>query len=288
MTLTLPAPAKLNLFLHVTGRRPDGYHTLETLFQLLDFGDELEFSWQPGTGFHLHCEEPQLQGENNLIARAAALLAPLRRRELRVEVKLNKRLPLGGGVGGGSSDAATALLALNRLWDCGLSIAELAQLGLKLGADVPVFVHGNSAWATGVGEDLEPTDLPEQWYVVLTPDCHADTGAIFRHPELTRDSAPLKIRGFPFSGSRNDCQAIATRLYPAIAEALTWLDRHAPARMTGTGASVFAAFASEREALAVHAAIEAPWRGFVARGVNRSPVHAQLEALVPAQLEHGT
>jgi 4-diphosphocytidyl-2-C-methyl-D-erythritol kinase len=279
MTLALPAPAKLNLFLHVTGRRPDGYHTLETVFQLLDYGDVLEFDWQPGTGFSLSCANPLLAGDDNLIVRAAHLLAPHRQRELRVHVKLDKRLPLGGGVGGGSSDAATTLLALNQLWQCGFDLDALAQLGLRLGADVPVFIRGQSAWAGGVGEELEPVFLPERWYLVLTPDCHADTRAIFSDAELTRDSAPLKIRGFPFSGSRNDCQTVACRLYPAIAEALAWLDLRAPARMTGTGASVFAAFASEHEAQAVCTAIPAPWRGFVAQGVNRSPVHASLEEL---------
>jgi 4-diphosphocytidyl-2-C-methyl-D-erythritol kinase len=279
MTLTLPAPAKLNLFLHVTGRRSDGYHTLETVFQLLDYGDVLDFSWREGNGFSLQCDNPLLAGDDNLIARAAALLAPHRRRERQIEVRLAKRLPLGGGVGGGSSDAATTLLALNRLWDCGFDLAALARLGLRLGADVPVFVLGQSAWAGGVGEELAPLVLPERWYLVLTPDCHADTRLIFSDAELTRNSAPLKIRGFPFSGSRNDCQAVACRLYPAIAEALAWLDRRAPARMTGTGASVFAAFASEIDAQAACAAIPAPWRGFVARGVNRSPVHTLLERL---------
>ena len=284
MTATLLAPAKLNLFLHITGRRPDGYHTLETVFQLLDYGDQLDFTWQDGVGFTLHCSDPALEGTDNLIHRAAMLLIPRRHRDLDVSVKLHKTLPMGGGVGGGSSDAATTLLALNYLWNCGLNIEELAVLGLQLGADVPVFVRGNSAWASGVGETLTPLQLPEQWFVVLTPSVHANTREIFSHTELTRDCAPLRIRGFPFSGSRNDCQDIASRLYPAIGEAVSWLNQFAPTRMTGTGASVFAAFASEREAQAVHAVIKAPWRGFVAKGVNRSPVHAQLEAIASARL----
>jgi 4-diphosphocytidyl-2-C-methyl-D-erythritol kinase len=278
MSLTLPAPAKLNLFLHVTGRRPDGYHLLETVFQLLDYGDALTFRWQPGNGFDLDCTHPLLAGSDNLITRAASLLAPQRRRPLHVHVALEKRLPLGGGVGGGSSDAATTLLALNRLWDCGFDLDALAKLGLTLGADIPVFIRGHSAWASGVGEELEPLTLPERWYLVLTPDCHADTRAIFTHAELTRSNPPLKIRGFPFPGSRNDCQPVACQIYPAIAAALEWLGRRSPTppRMTGTGASVFAAFASEHEAQAVNAAIPAPWRGFVARGVNHSPVHPLL------------
>ncbi|HWK53167.1 MAG TPA: 4-(cytidine 5'-diphospho)-2-C-methyl-D-erythritol kinase [Hyphomicrobiales bacterium] len=279
MTVTLPAPAKLNLFLHVTGRRVDGYHTLETAFQLLDYGDLLDFRWENGEGFSLACDLPGLNTDDNLITRAAALLAPHRRLARKVHVTLHKRLPLGGGVGGGSSDAATTLLALNALWGCGFTSPQLARLGLALGADVPVFVAGYSAFARGVGEELEPLVLPTRWYLVLTPPCHSETRTIFGHPELTRQSAPLKIRGFPFSGTRNDCEPVACRLYPAIGEALAWLGHHAPARMTGTGASVFAAFASKPEAQAVQAQLPPSWRSFVAQGVNQSAVPALAAAL---------
>lgn len=279
MTLTLPAPAKLNLFLHITGRRSDGYHDLQTVFQLLDHGDELSFTATPDSSFQFTCSAASLQDDNNLVLQAARLLQASTTTDQGCRIHLHKRLPHGGGLGGGSSDAATTLLALNELWHCGLSAAELARLGLQLGADVPVFLQGHSAWAEGVGEQLQPLTLPERWFVVLTPRCHAQTRAIFCHPELTRDSVPIRIPAFPFSGTRNDCEVAACLLHPQIREALDWLGAHAAARMTGTGSSVFASFASRHhaeEVLALARLRPGSLAGFVARGTNVSILHTAL------------
>lgn len=282
-TLTLPAPAKLNLFLHITGRRSDGYHCLQTLFQLLDYGDTLRFSVRTDGQLHLSCSDASLNGDNNLVMRAARLLkntlGPSRDGETGANIHLDKCIPAGAGLGGGSSDAATTLAGLNRLWQGGLSREQLATLGLQLGADVPVFVMGHSAWAEGIGEELEPVTLQEQFFVVLTPACHVSTATIFSHQQLTRDSTALKICAFLAGQSRNDCEALVRKLYPAVDAALTWLSRFAPARMTGTGSSVFAAFSQETQARAVLAQLPtgtsgalAGLKGFVARGINRSPL----------------
>jgi 4-diphosphocytidyl-2-C-methyl-D-erythritol kinase len=274
-----PAPAKLNLFLHVTGRRPDGYHMLQTLFQLLDYGDTLQF--QPSGGswnLQFTCSRPDLETDDNLVLRAARLLQD----ELRkvgagphgARIHLDKVLPAGGGLGGGSSDAATTLVALNQLWELNLPLEQLASIGLQLGADVPVFVLGRSAWAEGVGEVLEPLDLPEDWFLVLTPPVHVATARVFGHPDLTRHSAPLRIRAFPFSGAKNDCESVTCMLYPEVKSALEWLGEFAPeARMSGTGSSVFARFDSREQAAAVLARKPAGIEGFVARGTNVSPLH---------------
>jgi 4-diphosphocytidyl-2-C-methyl-D-erythritol kinase len=279
MMLTLPAPAKLNLFLHITGRRPDGYHELQTLFQLLDYGDELTFVPDESTAIHLSCNNPLLETPDNLVLRAAHLLQATLAEKKGCRIHLDKKLPLGGGVGGGSSDAATTLLALNKLWHCGLSEAQLQQLGLQLGADVPVFLHGHTAWAEGVGEKLQNMQLPQDWFVVITPQCHVATAQIFNHEQLTRNSAPLRIPAFPFSGSRNDCEQVVCALYPQVQAALNWLNKFAAARMSGTGASVFASFASREQAVAVLEQLPLDFTGFVAQGVNRSPLHKKLEDL---------
>lgn len=282
--LTLPAPAKLNLFLHITGRRPDGYHNLETVFQLLDYGDELAFDPKAGPGVTLTCSDPSLPADDNLVLRAARLLAPRAIRTADCAIHLRKRLPAGGGLGGGSSDAATTLVALNHLWQCGLSQDQLKVLGLQLGADVPVFIHGHSAFASGIGEKLENQTLPDRWYVVLTPACMVSTREIFSHPELTRNTPSLTMRAFPFMGCRNDCQAVSTRLYPPVRDALDWLGQFADARMTGTGSSVFASFPSGDQATEILSRLPAALpllpgcRGFVARGVNVSPLLKVLGA----------
>ena len=279
-TLVLPAPAKLNLFLHITGRRPDGYHNLQTLFQLLDVGDELHFSSNQTGAVTFTCSDPSIEGPTNLVVRAAHLLKPLAQSEAGVAIFLDKKTPMGGGLGGGSSDAATTLHALNQLWQLNLSTQALAELGLQLGADVPVFVHGHSAFAEGVGEHLQPVELPLHWYLVATPDVHVSTADVFRHPDLIRDSKPLNLQNLMSSPWRNDCQPLVEQLCPAVAITLRWLVEYAPSRMTGTGASVFAQFADEASARHALAQLPQNCRGFVAQGVNRSPLLTALRHAV--------
>lgn len=271
-----PAPAKLNLFLHITGRRPDGYHTLQTLFQFLDYGDRLTFTVTGDPAIRLLTPLPGVAQERDLTVQAARLLQQTARVGRGVAIELDKRLPLGGGIGGGSSDAATTLVVLNRLWSLGLSEDALAGLGLQLGADVPVFVRGRAAWAEGVGERLQPVEVPEPWYLVIVPPVSIQTAVIFQHPELTRDSRPITISDFLAGRSRNDCEPIVRQAYPEVAAALNWLNRRTAARLTGTGACVFGAFPDRDEAAAAHADLPEGWNGFVARGCNLSPLHAML------------
>lgn len=274
IALTVAAPAKLNLFLHIIGRRPDGYHNLQTLFQLLDWGDTLHFSPNNSSQVTLECPELGFDPAQNLILQAAAALGSENRG---VHITLDKRIPVGGGLGGGSSDAASTLLALNQLWQLGHSSETLQTIGASLGADVPVFVAGHSAWAEGVGEQLTAVDLPAAWYLVLFPETPVNTGEIFSRRELTRDSAPITIAAFFGGHSRNDCQDVVAGLYPEISKALNWLGNFSEARLTGTGASVFARFNTQAEAKAVQEQVPAGWRAVVARGVNRSPALETLD-----------
>ena len=275
-TTTWPAPAKLNLFLHITGRRPDGYHTLQTVFQFLDYGDELQFRVREDG--QIHDLQPLLgvAPAANLTVRAAQLLQKQAKTHYGADISLQKRLPLGGGLGGGSSDAATTLVALNQLWGLHLSIDALAELGLQLGADVPVFVRGQAAWAEGVGEQITPISLKEPWYVVIVPPCQVSTQAVFAAPDLTRGTPPITIRDFLAGFATNDCEAWVARRYCEVAEALQWLGEFAPARMTGTGGCVFAAFDDEESARLVVRQLTrkwpAAWRGFAAKGLNESPL----------------
>jgi 4-diphosphocytidyl-2-C-methyl-D-erythritol kinase len=279
-SITLPAPAKLNLFLHITGQRDDGYHNLQTVFQLLDYGDTLTITPTDSKDIQFSCTMEELENSQNLVLRAAQLLFKETGGVSGAHILLKKVLPTGGGLGGGSSDAATTLLGLNRLWNCGLKPDELARLGLALGADVPVFVKGFSAWAEGVGELLQVIDIPERWYLVLTPDCPISTGEVFSHPQLTRHTPAIKIAGFPFSGSKNDCETLVCSLYPEVKKVLDWLPCIRETRMTGTGSSVFAAYETEQEARQAlqQARIDLPGlkSAFVARGVNESPLHQAL------------
>ncbi len=271
--LSLPAPAKLNLFLHVTGRRDDGYHQLQTLFQLLDHGDLLHFAPRRRSGVSLRiADTPQgrkLPRSDNLILRAAAALARESGCKAGADIELEKRLPVGGGLGGGSSNAAATLLALNRLWKLGLSINELCRIGLRLGADLPVFLRGHSAWGEGIGEILTPVELPERWYLVVTPACEVSTAAVFRDENLTRNSANIRIADFLAGSCRNDCEPVTRRLYPAVDETLTWLGRFGAARMSGTGASVFVEIAGEAAAEGILAQLPSGWTGFAARGISQ-------------------
>ncbi len=272
-----PAPAKLNLFLHITGRRADGYHLLQTVFQFLARGDSLDFSLRQDGHIGRHMGPAEVAAEDDLTVRAARLLQMRSGSPLGADISLRKNLPLQAGLGGGSSDAATTLVALNHLWKAGLSPAELAALGLELGADVPVFLGGKAAWAEGVGEKLTPLELPEPWFLVVDPGCRIATREIFQAPELTRNSAPITIAGFRAGQGRNDFEPTVRARYPEVSQALDWLAAHAEARLTGSGACVYGVFADEAGARKVAEALPERWRGFVARGCNRSPLMARLE-----------
>lgn len=279
-----PAPAKLNLFLHVTGQRADGYHDLQTLFQIIDLRDELAFEIDR-SGVIARVDDAAsapgplaaIPSAEDLCVRAATLLrAKAGDPALGVRIRLRKRIPLGGGLGGGSSDAATTLLVLNRLWACGLSVTQLAELGLTLGADVPVFVQGESGLGEGVGERLTALTLPERWFLVLHPGVSVPTRDIFQASELTRNSPILTIPALLASGGRNDCEPVVRKRYPQVAEALDWLGRFAPSRLTGTGSCLFASFDSAAAAERVAARVPDVWRVWVARGLSHSPLQALL------------
>jgi 4-diphosphocytidyl-2-C-methyl-D-erythritol kinase len=273
-----PAPAKLNLMLRVVGRRPDGYHLLQTVFQFIDLGDLLHFA--PRRDGQVRRLDPLagVPAESDLTVRAARLLQSACQVGQGVDIGLLKRIPLGGGLGGGSSDAATTLVALNQLWDCGLTVPDLMALGLRLGADVPIFIHGRAAWAEGVGEVLEDVELSEPVYAVFAPDCRVDTGEIFQDSELTRNSPRITIRDFAAGLGGNDCLPVVRRRHPAVAQLFDWLNERHEARLTGTGACVFAACADRDLAEALVAARPASVQGFVAHGLNRSPL---LDGPVP-------
>ncbi|MFP5425883.1 MAG: 4-(cytidine 5'-diphospho)-2-C-methyl-D-erythritol kinase [Gammaproteobacteria bacterium] len=278
--LTLPAPAKLNLWLHIIGRRADGYHELETVFQFLDYADHLTFAVRDDGQVRLQTAINGVDHDSNLIVRAARQLQAQSGCTLGVDIWLDKILPMGGGIGGGSSDAATTLLGLNHLWQLGWDAERLAQLGLSLGADVPVFVHGHAAFAQGVGEQLTPVDPEQPWYVVLVPQVSVSTAEIFSHPQLTRDSLPLKMRPVPEGNSRNDCQPVVEQSYPEVRNALNLLGKYTEARLTGTGSCVFGAFPSKAEADKVLALLSETQTGFVAKGSNISMLHQQLQSLL--------
>lgn len=272
-----PAPAKINRFLHITGRRADGYHELQTVFQFLDHGDRLWFESLPGDGIELLGGLPGVAMEDDLIVRAVRALQQKTGHRAALRITLDKRLPAGGGLGGGSSDAATTLVALNHLWQLGLDEDELAELGLQLGADVPVFVRGRAAWAEGVGERLTPLEaLDTPWFLVVDPAVSVSTAEIFSDPQLTRNSPPLKIPAFLLGAGTNVLEEVVVRCYPEVANVLNWLSKYQPARMTGSGACVFAAFTDEVSARAVLEQLPAPWTGFVARSCNRSPLRERL------------
>lgn len=276
MRLSLPAPAKLNLFLHITGRREDGYHNLQTLFQLLDYSDLLDFELNDSGRICLTDEQTGIPVTENLIYRAARCLQEHTGCRQGASIRLHKRLPMGGGLGGGSSNAATTLVGLNALWETALSKQQLMAMGKKLGADIPLFIFGQSAWAEGIGEQLTAIELPPAWYLVIVPDAHVSTGKIFTHQGLTRNTHPIKIRAFLERGGRNDCQAVVESLYPQVKEARLWLAQFTEARLTGTGACLFGCFDSDTAAKSVLEQLPDQWQGFVAKGVNQSPLLQQL------------
>ncbi len=283
-TLNLPAPAKLNLFLHVTGRRDDGRHELQTLFRLLDYGDELDFTRRDDGRIRVRCEGAAIDEASNLVTRAARLLKETAGVEAGADVRLRKRIPPGSGLGGGSSDAATALRALNALWGCGFDVARLAELGFALGADVPVFVHGRNAWGEGAGERLTPVTLPDAWYLVLLPQAAVATADLFAADELTRSAAPITMHDYLSGRGENVFEPLVRKRFVRVAQALDWLAgycrghdvRPGEAKLSGTGCGVFAEFDDRRQALAALAAKPPAVGGFVARGVDASPLLEKL------------
>ncbi|WP_204578151.1 4-(cytidine 5'-diphospho)-2-C-methyl-D-erythritol kinase [Citrobacter cronae] len=277
-----PSPAKLNLFLYITGQRADGYHTLQTLFQFLNYGDEIGINLRHDGEIHLLTPVEGVAHEDNLIVRAARLLMKTASASDRLpagsgaDISIEKRLPMGGGLGGGSSNAATVLVALNHLWQCGLSVDELAAIGLTLGADVPVFVRGHAAFAEGVGEILTPVDPQEKWYLVAHPGVSIPTPVIFNDPDLPRNTPKRSIKTLLKCEFGNDCEVIARKRFREVDAALSWLLEYAPSRLTGTGACVFAEFDTESRARQVLEQAPEWLKGFVAKGVNLSPLHRAL------------
>lgn len=282
MSQAWPAPAKLNLFLHVLGRRSDGYHELQTVFQFIDVSDDLDFAIRDDGVIKRRSTASGIAPEDDLVVKAARALRGHSGTPLGADITVHKRIPMGGGLGGGSSDAATTLVALNRLWSLDLDEQQLAAIGLALGADVPIFIYGHSAFAEGVGERFTAVTLDTPWYLVVKPDCEVATGAVFGAPELTRNTPPITIADFLSRTGRdmrlgNDCEPVVRARYPQVAEALEWLsERASTARLTGTGSCIFAAFATREEAASRLAELPARWQAFVTRGLNRSPLLERL------------
>ena len=288
--IELPAPAKLNLFLHVVGRRADGYHELQTVFQFVELADRVRIARRADGLLRRTVEIPGVAEADDLVIRAAELLRDEFGVDEGVDIAVEKRIPLGGGLGGGSSDAASTLVGLDRLWNLGLDADRMAALALRLGADVPVFVRGAASWAEGVGERLVPIVLERPWYVLIVPPFSVSTAAVFGAPALTRNTPGLRIsqllpgrEGGPdtpvrieplLAATRNDCEPVVRAMHPPVGEAVDWLSQHSRGRMTGTGATAFAPFGTREQALEVASAAPAPWRGLVARGLNRSPLLA--------------
>ena len=272
-----PAPAKLNLMLRIVGRREDGYHLLQTVFQMTDLCDWLLFSQVSDGNVSLSNPTPGVPEADDLTVRAAKLLKQHTGCPEGVRIEIEKNLPMGGGLGGGSSDAATTLVVLNRLWNLNLSKEELMALGLRLGADVPVFVFGESAWGEGVGEKLQAISLPEQWVVIIKPDCHVNTKEIFCTKELTRDSKAIKMRDFLAGDARNDCAPVVRGRYVKVDQALLALAKYGEARLTGTGACVFAQFDSEESARYAYQELGKEWKVFMAKSQSQSPLYKQLD-----------
>jgi 4-diphosphocytidyl-2-C-methyl-D-erythritol kinase len=278
-SLRLPAPAKLNLMLHITGRRADGYHLLQTVFQFIDLSDWLEFKLAADGRIQRQQSTTPVAAEDDIVLAAANLLQTRFGVNQGVSIRLDKRIPIGGGLGGGSSDAACCLLALNRLWKLDLSLSQLAEIGLELGADVPVFVHGRAAWASGVGEVLEAIDIEEPIYLVIDPQVEVSTAQIFAAQELTRNCDPITIRAFLRGMGRNVCEPVVRNQHPQVGKALDWLNQFGRARMSGTGSCVFAEIDSLRQAEIVKSQVPEPWVGYVAAATNNSPLHQQLGLL---------
>lgn len=274
-----PAPAKVNLFLHLLGRRPDGYHELQTVFQFVGLCDTLSFDLRDDGEVRRMTDLPGVAPETDLVVRAARLLQSHTGTRLGADIGVSKRIPIGAGLGGGSSDAATTLVALDQLWGAGLLSPQLQAIGRRLGADVPIFLHGQAAWAEGIGERFSPISLEEPWYLLIRPGTEVSTAAVFNDPDLTRHTSPITIARFLAGEEHNDCEPVVRIRYPEIAAALDWLGERAHPRLTGTGSCVFAGFPSETEARAVLTELPRRWEGFVAQGLNRSPLLDRLAVL---------
>jgi len=273
--ITVSAPAKLNLFLHITGQRDDGYHLLQTVFQFLDYADTIELSLRQDQSINRLSELNGVEAEDDLVVKAAKLLQKHCTVKAGADISVAKILPMGGGLGGGSSNAASVLVGLNHLWQCGLSQDELMQLGVTLGADVPVFIFAQSAWAEGVGEDLKAIDLPEKWFLVLKPSINVSTAKVFSNSQLRRDCSAITIRDFLVGQTENVCEKPVREMYPEVDQALQDLQQHCQngeAKLTGTGACVFAAFDTQNEAQRALAELSSKWEGFVAKAMNQSPL----------------
>ncbi|MCP5351189.1 MAG: 4-(cytidine 5'-diphospho)-2-C-methyl-D-erythritol kinase [Oceanospirillaceae bacterium] len=278
--LTVPSPAKLNLFLHINGRRADGYHELQTIFQFIEYGDTLYLSERDDGEIHLLTEFAGVPAEQNLIVRAARLLQNKTGCTKGADIRIDKILPMGGGLGGGSSNAASAMVGLNDLWQAGASINDMAAWGLSLGADVPVFIRGEACWAEGVGEIITPMpQLDENWFVVVVPPCQVNTGKIFSHEGLTRDTPKCKISAALRGQGRNDCEAVVKNLYKDVANSLNLLDNFGTAKMTGTGACVYTETSTEEEAKQILSQLPESVKAFVAKGINRNPLQNTLHVI---------
>ncbi len=275
--LTLNSPAKLNLMLHITGRREDGYHLLQTVFQFIDLNDRMSFETTIEPEISCVNSQTRIEASEDITLRAAKLLQDRYQVDRGIRISIEKQIPIGGGLGGGSSNAATCLLALNKLWNLHLPLNQITEIGLELGADVPVFVFGYAAWADGIGEQLTQIDLPEPCYLVIHPNITVSTAEIFNAEELTRVCDAITIRAFLAGAGNNVCEAVVGKRYPPVAEALDWLSQFAEARMTGTGACIYAPFDSQSAAEEVKSRVPRQWQSFIARGMNRNPVHAQCE-----------
>ncbi|CAG8998098.1 MAG: 4-diphosphocytidyl-2-C-methyl-D-erythritol kinase [Candidatus Celerinatantimonas neptuna] len=270
------APGKLNLFLHINGRRDDGYHELQTLFQFIDFADEIAIDATPCGPIEFTTDMADINTSDNLIVKAAHALKSYSYTQQGAQIQLVKKLPMGAGVGGGSSDAATTLMVLNQLWKLDLPLSELATIGRKLGADVPIFIFGQAAFAEGIGDIMTMATIDEPWYLLLAPKVSVSTAEIFCNPDLPRDTPKLDLTQFNYNETRNDCQTIVVKNYPEVAQALQWLVEYAPARMTGTGSCIFAPFTDEHTARAAAKHCPAEFSARICRGLNRSPLHQQL------------
>jgi 4-diphosphocytidyl-2-C-methyl-D-erythritol kinase len=277
-TLELPAPGKLNLFLHINEQREDGHHELQTIFQFIDTCDTLQLTERADSKIHVNTKIPGIADKNNLVLRAAKMIQGYDKKRRGVDINLEKKLPIGGGLGGGSSDAATTLLGLNMLWDMQLPIEQLLQMGLQLGADVPVFILGKACWAEGIGEKLTPMNLPQPWYLVLVPPVSISTAEVFFDKNLTRNTARCEPSVELLQTGANDCQRVVVDKYPEVASALNWLNQYATAQMTGTGACLFARFKKVQDAQAVLAEMPPEYKGFITQGLNTSPLLTKLRS----------